>query len=188
MSLAAFLNLFTTAQLWAAEAAEHGAEHQAPTINDIWWPLGNFLIYAFIIIKYAVPPVRDFLKSRRDEVVATIAQASAKKQAAEALVNDYKAKVANLDREIPAMQAALREEGERDKAKLLSEAQALAAKIKQDAQFLADQEFKIAQQNVRQDLADRAEATARELVQRNLTSADQSRLAQEFIQSIGTAR
>jgi len=173
-----------TAQAWAAEAG-HGAEHHAPSINDIWLPLGNFLIYLFIIVKYALPLVRDFLENRREEIVATIAQASAKKQAAEAVVNDYKAKINGLDKEIEAMQALLRQEGEREKTKLVGEAQTLAVKIKEDALFLADQEVKIARQKVRQDMADQAETTARELVQRHLSTADQSRLAEEFIQSIG---
>ncbi|HEX9452733.1 MAG TPA: ATP synthase F0 subunit B [Candidatus Binatia bacterium] len=188
MNAAKLLELFVTAQVWAGEAAEHGAEHHAPSINDIWFPLGNFLIYLFIIVKFALPLVRDFLKSRRAEVVSTIAEASAKKQAAEAIVNDYKTKIAGLDKEIQSMQAALRDEGEREKAKLLTEAQTTAVKIKEDAQFLADQEVKIAKQKVRQDLADQAESAARELVQRNLSVADQVRLADEFLQNIGQVR
>jgi F-type H+-transporting ATPase subunit b len=182
------LDLFTTAQLWASEAASHGAEHHAPSINDIWYPLGNFLIYAFILVKFALPLVRDFLKSRREEVVSTIAQASAKKQAAEAFVSDYNAKIAGLDKQIQTMQAMLRDEGEKEKARLVSEAQMLAVKIQDDAQFLADQEVKIARQQLRQEMANQAETAARELLQRHLSAADQNRLAQEFIQSIGQTR
>jgi F-type H+-transporting ATPase subunit b len=188
VSAAILLELFVTAQVWAGEAAEHGAEHHAPSINDIWFPLGNFLIYAFILVKFALPLVRDFLKTRREEVVSTIAQAAAKKQAAEALVKDYQTKVAGLDREIQTLQATLRDEGEREKARLVGEAEALAVKIKQDALFLADQEVKIARQQLRQEMANQAEAAARGLVERNLSAADQNRLAEEFIQSLGQNR
>ena len=90
-----FLDLFTTAQLWASEAASHGAEHHAPSITEVIFPALNFLIYAFIIVKYALPPVRSYLKSRREEVIATMTQASAKKAAAQALVDEYKAKLAD---------------------------------------------------------------------------------------------
>jgi F0F1-type ATP synthase membrane subunit b/b' len=44
---------------------------------------------------------------------------------------------------------------------------------------------KIARQKIREEMANLAEATAQELVQSNLTAADQSRLVQEFIQHIG---
>jgi F0F1-type ATP synthase membrane subunit b/b' len=79
----------------------------------------------------------------------------------------------------------LREDGEREKHKLLSETQTLAVKIKEDARFLADQEVKLARQKVREEMAARAEAAARELVRRNLSTADQGRLVEDFIQSIG---
>jgi len=183
-----FLELFTTAQLWASEAASHGAEHHAPSITEVIFPALNFLIYAFIITKYAFPAVRSFLKSRREEVLATMSQASAKKAAAQALVDEYKAKLATVDREVQRLQVTLRDEGERDKAKLLGDALAMAAKIKEDARILAEQEVKMARQTIREEMAIQAEATARALLQRNLTVDDQNRLADEFIHSIGQAR
>lgn len=184
MSSQDFLGIFTIAQAWAAG----GAEHHAPSITEVIFPALNFLIYAVIIVKFALPPVRSFLKTRRDEVVATMAQASAKKAAAQALVDEYKAKLAALDQQVRSLQATLRDEGERDKAKLVGEAKAMAAKIKADASILADQEVKMARQKIREDMAIQAEATARALLQRNLSADDQNRLADEFIQSIGQAR
>ena len=75
-----------------------------PSIHEIWFPLGNFLIFAFIIVSYALPPVRDFLQSRRDEVLATVREAAAKKQQAEAIVQDYKGRLARVEHEIQSMQ------------------------------------------------------------------------------------
>jgi F-type H+-transporting ATPase subunit b len=180
------VEFFMTAQAWASAAAE--AEHHAPSINDIWFPLANFLIYAFILVKFAFPLVRDFLRSRRDEVVSTIGQASAKKQAAEALVNEYRAKLAGLETEVQSILASLRQEGERERNRVVSEAQATAVKIKEDASFLAEQEVKMARQKLREEMAELAAATARQLVERNLSSADQTRLADDFIQTIGQTR
>jgi F-type H+-transporting ATPase subunit b len=121
-------------------------------------------------------------------VITTISQASAKKQAAEALVGEYTAKLRGLDREVELIQASLREEGEREKVKLLGETASLAAKIKEDANFLADQEVRMARQRMREDIAEQAVITAQELVQRNLSAADQVSLAEDFIRNIGQAR
>ena len=52
MSLFEFL---FSAQAWASSAA---AEHHGPSIHEIWFPVGNFLIFAFIIVRFALPPVR----------------------------------------------------------------------------------------------------------------------------------
>lgn len=179
------LEFLATAQAWASAAAE--AEHHAPSITDVGWPLANFIIYAFVIIKFAVPLARNFLKTRHEEVLAAITQATARKQAAESLVREYKAKLAGLAKESQAIHTSLREEGEREKSKLISEAHTMAAKIKEDANFLADQEVKIARQKMREEMANQAATTAQELVRRNISGADQSRLVAEFIQTIGSA-
>jgi F-type H+-transporting ATPase subunit b len=180
------VELFGAAQAWASAAAE--AEHHAPSINQIWFPIANFVIFIFIIVRYALPVVRDFLHSRREEVLTAIRQASTKKLQAEAVVQEYKERLVRLDQEVRSIQASLRAEGEREKSKLLKEAEALAAKTKQDTQFLADQEVKLARQKIREEMATVAEATARELMARNLSGADQSRLIEDFIQNIGQVR
>ena len=108
MSLFEFL---FSAQAWASSAAEH----HGPSIHEIWFPVGNFVIFAFIIVRYALPPVRGFLQSRRAEVLATIEELSAKNRQAETLVQDYRGRLAVLDKEVAALQASLRDDGEREK-------------------------------------------------------------------------
>jgi F-type H+-transporting ATPase subunit b len=174
--------LFSAAQAWAAGS---GAAHHEPSIGEIVFPAINFILYAGILYYFALPLVRSFLRSRREEVVATMAQAAAKKQQAEALVREYRAKLAGLDREVQSIHALLRQDGEREKSKLLGEAQALAAKTREDARLLADVEVKTARQHIIEQMARQAEAMARELVQKNLSADDQSRLVQDFIQQIG---
>ncbi len=177
--------ILTVAQAWASVAE---AEQHALSINQIWFPLGNFLIFAWIIKRFALPLARDFLRSRREEVVSSIQEAAESKRRAEAIVQDYKARLARLNQDVQSIQASLRAEGERQSARLLQEAEGLARKIKEDARFLADQEVKIARQKIREEIAMQAEATARELIERNFTPTDQSRLTEEFIGGIGQTR
>ncbi len=180
------LELFTIAQAWAVAAAE--TEHEAPGIAELLFPLLNFLLYVYLIKRFAIPLVRDFLRSRRQQVVTSIEDATQSKQKAEAIVKDYKARLARLDQETKEIELLFRTEGEREKTKLLQDADRLAAKIKEDALFLAEQEVKAARQKIRQEMADQAEAAAKELIQRYLTPADQSRLITDFIQDIGHVR
>jgi F-type H+-transporting ATPase subunit b len=175
-------NLYQFAQAWAASSGE---EAHGPSINQIWFPLVNFLIFAFIIKIYVLPLVRNYLLSRRGEVLDAVKTAAAHKQRAEAFVQDYEARLARLTEESNSILEALRAESEREKTKLLSEADALAAKIRNDARFLADQEIKIAKQQIRQHMAETAKAKAVELVRRHISAADQSRLVEDFIQNIG---
>jgi len=41
---------------------------------------------------------------------------------------------------------------------------------------------------LREDMADEAEATARQLIERNISAADQTRLADDFVRSVGQTR
>jgi F-type H+-transporting ATPase subunit b len=177
--------LFFAGQAWASSAA---AEHPGPSIHEIWFPLINFLIYAFIILRFALPPVRSFLQSRREQVATTIAEGLAKKQQAEAFVMEYRARLANLEKEIAQILASLREDGELLKHRLLEEGRMLSDKIREDARLLSEQEWRMARQKLLEEMADRAEAAARELARRQLTAADQSRLVEEFIQGVGYTR
>jgi F-type H+-transporting ATPase subunit b len=178
------LGFLFVANAWAAG----GGEHHTPTIDEVVFPAINFIIYAGILYFFALPAVRGFLRARREQVVSTMAQASAKKQQAEALVSEYRQKLAGADQEIRSIQASFEQQADAERQRLRNEAQALATKIREDARFLADQEVKAARQRVRQELADQAEAAARDVVQKNIAPADHRRLAQEFIQSIGSAR
>jgi len=177
--------VFSVAKAWASAA---GAEHHAPDISGIIFPLLNFLIYVGVIYYFALPLVRRFLRSRRDEVVATITAAETRKQRAKALVEDYERRLANLDQEGQSIQELLKTEGEREKARLISEAELMATKIKSDAEFLAEQEIKIAKQQVLEEMAERAKVLATDLVRRHISPADQARLVEEFIQQVGQVR
>jgi F-type H+-transporting ATPase subunit b len=174
--------LLIAAEAWAVTA---GGEHHAPSIHGIWFPLINFLIFAYIIKRFALPLVRDFFQSRRREVLTTVTAAAEAKRRAEAVVQDYKTRLARVDQEAQTIQSTLRSEGERERQKLLAEAENTAVKIKEDAQFLADQEVKIARQRMRAEIARAAEARATELVQSHISAPDHERLAQEFIHQIG---
>jgi F-type H+-transporting ATPase subunit b len=174
---------------YAAEAyAAGGADHHAPDITGLFFPLLNFLIYAGVIYYFAVPLVRGFLKTRHDEVLAAITAAADRKRRAEASVQDYRNRLAKLDEEIKSIQATLKAEAERDKARLLREAEGLGVKMKSDAQFLAEQEIKLARRQVFQELAERAKVTASEVIRRSISENDQHRLVDEFIQGIGQVK
>jgi len=178
------LDLFTIAQAWAAEEAAH----EAPAISELLFPLLNFLLYVYLIKRLVIPAVLDFLRARRQQVLTSIESAAESKQKAGAFVEDYKARLARSNQEVQSIQSSLRAEGEREKTKLLEEAERLAVKIKEDAAFLADQEVKLARQEIREEMANQAEATAKELIERNLSSADQGRLVAEFIHNVGQVR
>ena len=169
--------------LWAATSA--GVEEHAASATQLFYPLINFLIFAYLIKRLLLPLVKNYLRSRREEIVAALGEADESKKRAEAMVQEYRARMARLEEEMKRLREELRADGEREKAKMLREAEETAAKIKVDADFLAEQEIKLARQRLREEIARLAQAAAQKLIQSHLTPADQERLVEEFLSGVG---
>ena len=169
-------------ELWAASSA--GAEEHAASVTEIIFPLINFLIFLYLIKRFLLPLIKSHLRSRREEILATVGGADESKRQAEALVREYRGRLARMEEETRRLREELRVDGEREKAKLLREAEELASKIKADADFLAEQEVKLARQRLREEIARLAQAAAQKLIQNHLTPADQQRLVEEFLSGV----
>ena len=177
--------IFFVAELWASAA---GTEGHAASITQLVFPLINFLIFIYILKRFALPAVKDYLRSRRAEISSALKDADEAKGRAEAAVRDFRSRLAGLDDEARKIREELRAEGGREKAKLIREAEGLASRIKADANFLADQEVKSARRRLREELGQTARTAAEELVQRHLTPADEMRLAEEFLREVGETK
>lgn len=183
MSMIAMLHF---AEAWAASTAA-GVEHAA-NVSNLLFPLVNFLIFIYIIKRLVVPLLRNHIRSKRAEILDAVRSAGEEKEQAEAVLRDYRERMARQDQESQEICETLRTEGEREKAKLIQEAQELSAKLKTDADFLAQQEEKIARQQIREEIARLARDTAEKIIKANLTEADQERLGEQFLQQIEATR
>jgi F-type H+-transporting ATPase subunit b len=173
--------------LFGAVPAFAAEEHAAP-ITQLLYPLINFLIFVYILKRFALPAVKSYLSERRESILKTINEAVEEKTQAEAVVRDYRERLARLTEETQRLKAEFQSEGEGGKRRLLREAEALAAKIQSDAHLLIEQELKVARQQLRSDIARVAHETAQAVLQRHLSAADRKRLAEEFIREVTELR
>jgi F-type H+-transporting ATPase subunit b len=181
-----FLAALFSSVAWAAPAVE--AEEHAASVGELIFPLVNFLIFLYLIKRFVLPLARDYFRSRREGIAQSIREADEAKHRADALLLDYKNRLAKLSEEILSIREALRAEGEREKAKLLAEAKEIAERIKADTDFLAEQEVRLARQELRRNIVDAARAAAEKLIQQNFTVEDQKRMVSEFLSEVGAAR
>lgn len=173
------------AQAWAAPST--GAEAHGASWTQVFFPVINFLIFLYLVKRFLLPVIKDHLRSRRDEIVAALKEADEARRRAEAMVRDYRGRVARIEDEKRKIREELRTDGEREKVKLLRETTELASRIKADAGFLAEQEVKLARQRVREEIARQAEVAAAQVIERHLTSSDQKRLVEEFLSGVASA-
>jgi F-type H+-transporting ATPase subunit b len=181
-----FLDLVFPASAWAASSG--GAEGHSASIYQLIFPIINFAIFLYILKRFLLPPVKNHLRSRRQEILTAITAAAEAKERAEAVLRDYRDRLAHLDEETKKIGETLRAEGEQTKSKILRETEELALKIRADADFLAQQEVKVAGQQVREEIARIAHAAAEKALRTDFKATDQERLVDRFLAGIGEAR
>jgi F-type H+-transporting ATPase subunit b len=164
----------------------HG-EHHGPSISGLVFPTINFLIFAFVLWKYAIPPVRDALRQRRERIAQALDEAKRAKEEAESLRRDYEQKLAGLAAEQEKMRTQALEAAERERSRLIEEARQMAERVKSEAQQIAQREVEEARRVLRQEVANQAVKMATDLVQSRLTQADHRRFVQDLVTEVQNA-
>ena len=177
------MTLLTDMFVSSAWAASAGGAH-VPSITELLFPLINFLIFAWLVKRYALPIIRQHLQQRREGLVEAVATAQQAKGEAEGYVRKYRELLNVLEEECERIREGLRAEGERERTRIVAEAEESAAKLKADADFLAEQEVKMARQQLRGEMALLAEAAAERVIQQHMAAADQDRMVESFSQQI----
>ena len=174
-----FTDIFVSTA-WAATAA---GTH-TPSITELLFPLINFLIFAYLVKRFGLPLVKKHLEQRREGLIGAVVTAQEAKGEAERYVRKYRELLEVLDNECERIREGLRAEGERERRRIVAEAEESAAKLKADADFLAEQEVKMARQQIGGEMALLAEAAAERVILQHLAAADQDRMVESFSRQI----
>ena len=144
----------------------------------------GFLIFLFLIRKYAWGPVLETLEARRAKIVGDLAHAEKEKQDAAALKAD-------LDRQLKGIEAQARQKIQ----DAVSEGQKIAADIKSEAQDQARQRLERAEADIQterlkaekalqEDVAKMAVQGAEKILKKKLDEAEQRRLIAEYVAEV----
>jgi F-type H+-transporting ATPase subunit b len=169
--------LWDTATLWGAE--EHGED--GLHISGIVFATVNFLLFVYLLRRFALGWARDTVRQRHNTIVQTLDEARQAKEEAEALKQEYEQKLKGMAEEEEKIRAQVFEIAEKESARMREEAQRMAERIREEARRSAEREVEEARQTLRQEVAQLAVETAVRLVQEQLTQADHHRLVQDFV-------
>lgn len=100
-------SLFCLAFLFGTAFASEGAHHEVSLKMEIFRII-NFLIFAWLLYKFAGNAIKNYFKERRENIARSIEEAKKSREEAEKRYNEAKAKVANLEKEVQAIIATLR--------------------------------------------------------------------------------
>jgi F-type H+-transporting ATPase subunit b len=171
----------------AATEGEHGSEHGAPAkgwVATDTYKLMNFAVLAIALFLLLRKPVSKALGDRIQGIKDQLSDLEAKKKAAEAELARYSEKFQKLEQEAENLIAQYIQQGEEAKARIIQEAEKAAEKLQDQARRNIESEFEKAKKNLRENVLEEALAEAETLIKSRISSDDQERLVDEYIDKV----
>lgn len=173
-------------QVQCALASEEAHGHEAHGIpwGSLLFSAINLAIFIWVLARFVMPAVRQWVQQRRDQVVNDLADAAAAKAAAERLRAEWEARLADLERTTAELRAQAQQDAERERERILAAAHAAADAIRRDAERSAAYEIRRTQQQLRAELVRQAISLAEDATRAQWTPADQQRFIADFLKQV----
>ena len=171
---------------FASEGGE-GAHHvdTAKQMKDFAWRVLDFAaLLALVIWALKKANVKGTLAARQAAIDKALQEAAEAKKAAEKKFLEYSDKLAAANREIDAIYAAIRADGEAEKARIIAEAGVMAEKVREQATQAANQEVQKAKIELRVEAARLAVELAEQAIKEKIVKSDQDRLVGEYLTKV----
>lgn len=152
---------------------------------DKWaWNMLNFLVFAAIIWKFAIPPMQGFFAKRRDQLVSEMDAAKALRLEAKAQLERFEAKLKDLEGERQSIMDEYHEQGERERDRLIAEAKSQVEKMRTDAEVIIAQETRKAVLAIETQAVDEAIGLAMTKITTRMSDQDQNGLVSGFVDEL----
>ena len=184
---AVLLSLLLVGLISGVSLASGGGHEVASGVllKDFLYRIFNFSIVVAILVYFLAKPVKKGLAGRREEIEKNLAEAKRIKEEAEAKFSEYDRKLAQATEEIATISDSIRREGELEKIKIIESAKLMAVKIEQDAENAVALEVANAKTELQREAVHLAIGIAEELLKKNFTKDDDTRLIDEYMQKVG---
>lgn len=150
-------------------------------LHTYWFFLLDIVVLFGIIFWALRKTVPALVADRRARIVADIEEARRMRDEAEAKLDEYEGRLANLEEEMAQILAEARAAGEAERERILAEARAAGERIRNDAKARLEQETNKLHYELRQQLVATSMAVAEKTVSEQLTDSHRRRFVTEYI-------
>ncbi len=147
-------------------------------------PYANLGLLLYIILYYAVPPLNDYLRERRQTIEEGIKDFEQRSDNVALQYKEIKEKLSHVDEEVEQIIARAKALAEEEKQKSIEQSRQAAARLKKDAENLLQQEYHQMENEMRQELLNKAFAEVDEILKGHLTEEDQKRFQEDFLSDV----
>jgi F-type H+-transporting ATPase subunit b len=157
-------------------------------LKELFWRLVNFAALMIILVKFGAKPIASALSGRQQQIKDDIESLDARRTAAENSFNEFEAKLDGVEKEIDTIVEKAVAQAEVEKTKILEKAEQAADDITRQAEQMIQNEITEARRVLKNDVADQAAAMAEELIKKNLTSDDQVKIIEDYLDKVGAVQ
>ncbi|MDQ3469042.1 MAG: ATP synthase F0 subunit B [Actinomycetota bacterium] len=137
----------------STEALDEGPSPIAPEAKELFWGLGAFLVFLFLMRVFLVPKVKQGMQARYGAIQADHEQADATRQAAQREVEEYETQLVAVKAEAAGRVDAARQQLEGERADRISEANAQIAERRSAAATEAEEAKAAARESIEDAVA-----------------------------------
>ncbi len=191
MSAMVLAPVLVVAQHEGEEAGEHeegvheGEAHEEHVpewnVTRLAGSFVNFAVWAGLVLFALGKVVPPFLRKRRAAIVDGLEEARQLEDAAEAKHAEYTERIENLDAELARLREEFKRAGLEERDRMVADASLRAEKMRAEARFLIDQQMKQLREDLTREAVEAAVAAAEKILRERSTTADQQRLADEYL-------
>lgn len=166
-------------------ASGGGHASEGVLLKDFLFRCLNFAVTLGILGYFTIKPIKKALADRKENIGKTLDEAKTVRAEAEARYQEVEEKLKAASAEIEQVYAAIREEGEQERQRIIANANAMAEKVQVEAEKSAQREIENARLQLRTEVASLAIKLAEQLIKKNISPEDHDRLLNDYIKSVG---
>ena len=172
----------------AGHGAAHGNSLSPEKLKDLFWRTVNFLALVVILVKFGAKPIMSGLSGRQQQIREELDSLTTRRDEAEQAYKEFSSKLAGMEREMEVIVEKAIAQAQVEKERILAEAEKAAEDIKRQAEAAVLAELEDAKRVLREEVAEQAAAMAEELIVKNLTSADQVAITEQYLERVGAVQ
>ncbi len=171
----------------------HGGAHAADSLSpeklkDLGFRVMNFIVLLLILVKFGAKPIANGLGARRKQIREELEDLEAKKVDAEMAYKDFSEKLESVEKDVGTIVEKAVAQAEIEKVRILEAAEKSADDIKRSAEMAIANEVTAAKRVLKVEVTEQAAVMAEELIVKNLTSDDQVKIIEDYLDKVGAVQ
>lgn len=146
----------------------------------------NFIILAFLLVKFGKTPLMNFLRGRREELARQIGRVEEEKKKADARVEDSLKQLDESAARFEKIRERIIKQGKKKKQAIIEGAHLESKILLEEAKRRIDNQISMAKKKFRDEMIDRAMDIVVEKLPREMTDQDNQRFLKQYLDSTRT--